>query len=103
MPLDQQRFAALLFIAAERSRWAARECARGAAAAAIAVIASVIANAALGIAVALILAGSLLARRLEWLGRARSQHADAVVAEMAASFATSDWHTRTRWGLRRSA
>jgi len=101
--LDQQRIAALLFIAAERSRWAARECARGAAAAALTAIASVTANAAVGIAVALVLSGSLLARRVAWLGRARSQRADALTAEMAASFAASSWQTRVRWGLRRSA
>ncbi|HEX9437277.1 MAG TPA: hypothetical protein VGA16_08995 [Candidatus Limnocylindria bacterium] len=101
MVLSQERIAALLFMAAERSRWAARECARAAAAAALVAIASVIANAALGIAVTLVLAGGLLARRVKWLGESRSQHADAVTAEMAASFVTSNWQTRTRWGLRR--
>jgi hypothetical protein len=103
MVLEQHQVATLLSIAADRSRWAARTCARGAAAAALVAIASAIANVAAGIAIPLVLAGGLLARRVAWLGAARSQHRDAVTAEMAASFAASNWQTRTRWGLRRSA
>ncbi len=98
--LDQQRLATVLFVAEDRSRWAARECARGAAAAALVAIASTIANAAMGVAVALVLSGGLLMRRIAWSREARVQHQDALAAEMAASVAASNWRQRARWGLR---
>lgn len=68
-PMDTHRFAALLF-----------------------------ANAAAGVAVVFVLAGALLARRLFWLGRARSAQHDALTAEMTASFSASSWPERTKWG-----
>jgi hypothetical protein len=100
---DHHRAAALLFLSAERSLRAARECARGAAAAALVAIASVAANGAVGIAASLVLSAALLVRRIAWLGSARSQRAVALEAEMAAAVAASDWRARTKWGLRRSA
>lgn len=100
---DHQRVASLLFVSAARSRRVARECARGAAAAALVALASVVANGALGLATALVLSAALLVRRIAWLGSARAQHADAIAAEMTASWAATDWRGRLRWGLRRSA
>ena len=97
--MDAYRAAALLFMSAQRSRWAAGECARGAAAAALVSIASVVANAAVGLAVALVLAAAFLARRRRWLAQARSLEEEALAAEVAASFARSNWRDRTKWGL----
>ena len=93
--IEEHRLAALLFETAERSQIAARECARGAAAAALVSIASSIASAAAGIPVALVLAAALLARRIRWLRRERSERANALAAEMAASFTASEWQSRT--------
>lgn len=93
---NEHQAAVLLFAAAARSRWASKECARGAAAAALVSIASVVANVAGGVAAALILTSALLARRVSWLGRARSEESDALTAEMAASFAASNWRRRAR-------
>jgi len=90
------RTAVGLFAAADRSRWASRECARGAAAAALVSIASVLANAAGWLAAALVLASAFLVRRLAWRARARSERAAAHSAEMTASFAASNWRRRTQ-------
>ena len=96
---EQHRVAVVLFAAAECSRVAARECARGAAAAALVSIASVVANVASGLLVALVLTSGLLLRRIAWQRRARSERTNAMSAEMAASVAASGWEKRTTdWG-----
>ena len=91
--------AAVLYAAAEHSRWASKECARGAAAAALVAIASVVANVAAALVAALLLISVLLARRLGWLARARSEQESAEAAEVAASFAASNWRRRAHLRL----